>query len=533
MQRKYLIVLLVLALCVFGTAGASQIIGGVTPPETFVTPPETTTVPPTTTHTTTVPPTTIVTTQPTFITPETTITITLVTIAPGGGKGWIDVYSNVDGATVYFDGTPEGTTAGGILSVAVAVAGTPVRQITVSKSGYNSWQGPLSRMPAEGEHVQVYATLNPIPTQTTVSPVQTGSIYAQSSPAGAAIYLNGNFKGYASLTIPDLAPGSYSIKAVLNGYTPDVQTVHVYAGSTTPYYPSLQPSPPPPRQTGTVTVTSQPGAAFIYVDGNYQGKAPLTTTQYTGSHSFRLSLSGYNDYTQTLYVNAGTNQQLNAILTPAVYGTVAVTSMPGASVSMDNDPQGTIPSSGTMTIYNVANGNRLFKVSARGYNDWLNSIYVQPNTLTSFTATLVPVGPSPTQAPPTGSINVVSAPAGAELYVDNLFRGYTPMVLGDLSPGQHTILLKYTGYVDYTGTATVNSGQTTPLSIAMMPAPTPTPKSGLSIAATAGRLQSLQELLSVQGGVNNDGYMFFYKTYCMRSSGCRDNFRAHGICLFQ
>jgi len=165
----------------------------------------------------------------------------------------------------------------------------------------------------------------------------------------------------------------------------------------------------------------------------------------------------------------------------------------------DNDPQGTIPSSGTMTIYNVANGNRLFKVSASGYNDWLNSIYVQPNTLTSFTGTLVPVGPSPTQAPPAGSINVVSAPAGAEFYVDNLFRGYTPMILGDLPPGQHAILLKYTGYVDDTGTATVNSGQTTPLSIAMMPAPTPTPKSGLSLVATVGAIAMIAGIVVYVG----------------------------------
>jgi hypothetical protein len=179
---------------------------------------------------------------------------------------------------------------------------------------------------------------------------------------------------------------------------------------------------------------------------------------------------------------------VNAILTPAVSGTVAVTSMPGAAVAMDNDPQGTIPSSGTMTIYHVANGNHLFRISATGYTTWLNSIYVQPNTLTSFAATLVPVGPNPTQAPQTGGINIVSAPTGAELFVDNLFRGYTPMVLGDLSPGQHAILLRYTEYVDYRGTADVISGQTTPLSIAMMPAPTPTPEAALSIAAAVGAI---------------------------------------------
>ena len=91
------------------------------------------------------------TTEPTRI-PTTEITITIEPTL-GGGKGWIDTYCNVDGATVYFDGIPQGNIAGGILSVAVSPTGTPVRTITVSKSGYTTWSGPLSRMPESGEHV--------------------------------------------------------------------------------------------------------------------------------------------------------------------------------------------------------------------------------------------------------------------------------------------------------------------------------------------------------------------------------------------
>ena len=116
-------------------------------------------------------------------------------------------------------------------------------------------------MPANGEHVAVYATINPIPTQTTVPPVQNGAIYAQSSPAGAAIYMNGNFQGYSPMTIPNLPPGTYSMKASLTGYTPDTQLINVYAGQTAPYYPTLQPSPPSPHSTGTVSVTSNPDHA--------------------------------------------------------------------------------------------------------------------------------------------------------------------------------------------------------------------------------------------------------------------------------
>jgi hypothetical protein len=149
---------------------------------------------------------------------------------------------------------------------------------------------------------------------------------------------------------------------------------------------------------------------------------------------------------------------------------------------MDSSSQGRIPSSGTMTLYNVANGNRLFKVTATGYNDWMNSVYVQPNTITTISAVLTPIGPNPTPVPATGGFTIISTPDGAEVYVDNLFQGYTPATLNNIVPGQHQILLKYTGYVDYSTTASVTPGQVTPLAISMQPAPTPTPASSPSLA---------------------------------------------------
>ena len=209
----------------------------------------------------------------------------------GGGKGYIDTYCNVDGASVSFDGQYQCTIAQGLCTVGVSPTGY-VRTVTVSKSGYTPWSGALSHMPADQEHVAVYTTINPISTPTTVPPVQKGAVYSQSSPAGAAIYMNGNFQGYSPLTIPNVAPGTYSMKASLSGYSPDTRLITVYSGQTATYYPNLQSSPPAPRSTGTVTVTSAPNAALVFVDGNYQGKAPQTITLYPGTHSFRLRLPG-------------------------------------------------------------------------------------------------------------------------------------------------------------------------------------------------------------------------------------------------
>lgn len=508
MRKPRATLIIILVLCAFCAAIAVPVAADGADPATTVTtePPvtlqpitapatEPTPEPPTTAPTvvtpepTTPPPPEPTVTVPTIVTPEPTAppttepTITIVTILPtlGGGKGYIDTYCNVDGASVSFDGNYQCTIAQGICTVGVSPTGTPVRTITVSKSGYGSWSGAPSHMPSDGEHVAVHSVINPVSTPpTTIPPVQTGTIYAQSSPAGAGIYMNGNFYGYSPVTIPGLAPGSYSMKAALNGYTPDTRIVNVYAGQMATYYPTLQPSPPAPRSTGTVTVSSDPSGALVYVDGTYQGKTPLTVTLYPGNHALRLSLAGYADYSSTVYVTANTNQNQKAVMSPAIYGTVQITSLPGARVFMDSNSQGAIPSSGILTISNVASGNRLFKVTATGYNDWLNTIYVQSNVVTPISAGLTPAGANP--APATGGIEIVSTPTGAEIYVDNLFKGYTPATLTGIAAGQHQLLLRYTGYVDYSQTVSVNSGQTTPLAISMQTAPTPTPASAPSLA---------------------------------------------------
>ncbi|MDP3395803.1 MAG: PEGA domain-containing protein [Methanoregula sp.] len=462
---------------------------------------------PPTTVPTTVPtkgPTTNPTTMPTFVTPPTTVHTTeptriptteiTITIEPtfGGGKGWIDTYCNVDGATVYFDGSPQGNIAGGILSVGVSPTGSPVRTISVSKTGYTTWSGPLSHMPESEEHVAVYATINPIATPTTVPPVQNGAIYAQSSPSGAAIYMNGNYYGYAPVTIPNLPPGSYSMKATLNGYSPDSQLVNVYAGQTAAYYPTLQQSPPPPRSTGTVYARSSPSGAYVYVDGTYNGVTPITLTLFPGNRNIVLKLSGYNDWSTSVYVSAGSSQTINPGLTSAIFGSLSIGSAPsGASVFMDSAYQGITNPSGGLTLNNIQSGSHIIKVTASGYNDWIETVYVKPNANTYVPVAMTRIGPSPTPVPAAGAVNIVSTPAGAEILIDNIFRGYTPATITEIDPGVHKILLTYTGYTAYSGTVTVVSGQTTPLAIGMTPVPTPTPQSATSPALLIGGLVTI------------------------------------------
>ncbi len=59
---------------------------------------------------------------------------------------------------------------------------------------------------------------------------------------------------------------------------------------------------------------------------------------------------------------------------------------------------------------------------------------------------------------PTATLQVTSSPSGAEVYVDNQYRGTTPCTVGDTVPGTHSLELRSAGYTSWLSTFTVSTG---------------------------------------------------------------------------
>ena len=92
----------------------------------------------------------------------------------GGNQGWITVNCNVNGATVSFNNQVVGVITQGTLTVPVYTTGTPYQTYTVSMNGYLPYTAALTSVPAPGQTITLYATLNPAPTvPTTAAPVPT------------------------------------------------------------------------------------------------------------------------------------------------------------------------------------------------------------------------------------------------------------------------------------------------------------------------------------------------------------------------
>jgi hypothetical protein len=68
---------------------------------------------------------------------------------------------------------------------------------------------------------------------------------------------------------------------------------------------------------GSISVSSSPNGASVYLDDVYQGEAPKVLSKIEhGSHNITLKLSGHDDWSQIINVDAGLTASISATLVP-------------------------------------------------------------------------------------------------------------------------------------------------------------------------------------------------------------------------
>jgi len=310
-----------------------------------------------------------------------------------------------------------------------------------------------------------------------------GTIDVQTSPAGAALYLDGVNTGYRTpVTLPNIIAGSHTVRCTLTGYTEQSQVVSVNAGQTTSVTFTLQGQAPP---TGSVSVSSTPTGARIYLDGADTGyTTPRTISSVsTGAHAVRCTLAGYTDQSQSVTVNAGRTSTVKMTLVrqPAVTGSILVSSTPsGARIYLDGTDTGyTTP----RTISSVSTGAHTVRCTLAGYTDQSQGVTVKAGQTASITLTLQG------QAPATGSVSVSSTPTGARIYLDGADTGYTtPRIINSVTVGTHAVRCTLAGYNDQTQSATVSAGKTSTVKMTLVRQPTVTGSVSVSSTPAGARI---------------------------------------------
>ena len=403
----------------------------------------------------------------------------------GGDEGWYDVYTNVDGCSIYFDGDYKGTTTGGVLSVAVYSTAAPYSTVRAEKSGYSSASKSLPTAPSAGEHQSVYLTVNPItPT--------TGNIKISSTPSGAAVYVNSVYYGTTPHTVSNLPAGNNDLRLTYSGYNDYRDTINIVAGQTETTYATLTAQ----VTYGTLSVSSTPSNANVYLDGAYKGTTPRTIGGLSkGAHTLEVTMPGYQEWTNTVQIHSNQVTYVTAPLTAdpqATTGSISVTSNPSyASVYVDSVYYGTTNPGHPLFANNIAAGSHSVKVSLSGYTDSVSTVTVNSGQTTTVNANLAG-GVSDN-----GAITISSSPTGATVYLNNVNKGITPVTLSDLTPGSYTVTLELSGYTTWSEVAQVNAGATSTVAANLAPTPTAT-QSPAPMLAVIGALGACAVILAAR-----------------------------------
>ncbi len=208
-------------------------------------------------------------------------------------------------------------------------------------------------------------------------------------------------------------------------------------------------------------------------------------------------------------VSTGPDGQYHSIQFPPSYpavkadqAAIQVTSNPaGAGVYLDGIYKGVTPSSGYFIISDLSPGTYAIHLTLSGYTDYPTRITLSRNEVATISADL-----TSTYVPSEyGALSVQSTPSGADVFLDNEYKGITPVTLQKINTGSHTILIKNEGFSSYNGdvyivpdqasalsvtlTASVTQTQTPTAITTQPPAPAPTksaPSPWIAICSLAG-----------------------------------------------
>lgn len=277
---------------------------------------------------------------------------TVFAVLPSGS---IEATSTPAGAYVFVDGVMRGLspkTVGGIAE------GKHV--VRIWANGYNDYSVLVDV--SIGKTTAVNAVLTKF-----------GTISAYSSPSDANVFIDSSPRGTTPLIVPAIEEGYHTVKISKKGYVGYSKTVFVRANENTTVSAGLE-------KAATISVSTVPSGANVYIDGAFAGQSPLTADVAEGNHFVRISLDGYAEYNISFGILAGQTSTVEAKLSRQK-GQLYIDSDPkGATVIVDGIVSGKTP----LNVFDVETGKHEIRVILQGYREYSTTATVFADETTNL-----------------------------------------------------------------------------------------------------------------------------------------------------
>lgn len=194
--------------------------------------------------------------------------------------------------------------------------------------------------------------------------------------------------------------------------------------------------------------------AYVYLDGQRIGQLPMKSEALkSGSHRLRVMKSSYKVWEQDVTVSDNETTQLVVQLQSGL-ASVTLLAEDDCEIWLDGEQKGV----GQCTL-NLEPGE--YKAEARRAGYQSSSILVQVTDTESKRFTL----PAPVAL--YGSMEILSFPMGATVYLDESHVGETPLLLNNILVGTHQLRFENAGYASLEKTIEVEHSKTASLNVSM------------------------------------------------------------------
>ncbi|NLX25006.1 MAG: PEGA domain-containing protein [Lentisphaerae bacterium] len=191
-------------------------------------------------------------------------------------------------------------------------------------------------------------------------------------------------------------------------------------------------------KTSSFSVATTPDGAEVYVDGKAAGITPCTVGSLAeGSYAVEIRKGGYESAYANLFLAKGESKNLKLQMKPITGLLQAVSNPEGAEVLIDGVSRGTTP----LLLTDLPLGEYRLEFQIR--EKFL------PRTREVRLIDRSPVKVEVNLDSRMARLKVGSSPAGAEILVNGVLKGTTPMTVEDVVPGNAEVRVEMKGYIPF------------------------------------------------------------------------------------
>jgi hypothetical protein len=283
------------------------------------------------------------------------------------------------GGDVYIDGARKDVTPAIIPGIP---AGDHV--VEVRKDGLTPWRQTVTIV--AGQQAKIAATFGPA--------AGSASLRVISNEPDVEVFIDGEDKGKAPITIADIKPGEHIVGGRKKQFKSQEQTVRVATGENAIVSFRMETAPVDRPHAGLKVQSTIPNAE-VFVDGSSLGRAPIDRNDFDpGKHYVSVHRDGFTDFKREVVLVE--NQAVALVADLSATGALRILSTPeGAEVRLDGELVGHTP----VQHDGVTSGDHIVEFRLKGYFDHKETMKVEGGREKVFSVDLkpVPTGPSPEQ----------------------------------------------------------------------------------------------------------------------------------------